>query len=52
MWPCPWFAGRTVKCWGKTGAGQLGLGDLEDRGNGPGEMGDDLPIVKLFSAEW
>lgn len=49
---CAWFDDRSVKCWGKNGAGQLGLGDLEDRGNGPGEMGDDLPIVKLFSAEW
>ncbi len=28
-------------------SGQLGLGDTTDRGDGPGEMGDNLPAVDL-----
>ncbi|MCE9669977.1 Ig-like domain-containing protein [Myxococcus stipitatus] len=35
----------SVKCWGANGYGQLGLGDMENRGDGPGEMGDALPPV-------
>ena len=29
----------SVKCWGFNHYGQLGLGDKNDRGDGPGEMG-------------
>ncbi|QSQ17869.1 Ig-like domain-containing protein [Myxococcus landrumensis] len=36
-----------VKCWGRNDWGQLGLGDKQDRGDGPGEMGDALPRVNL-----
>jgi alpha-tubulin suppressor-like RCC1 family protein len=41
-----------VKCWGHnnyeyTGAGQLGLGDTATRGDQPGELGDNLPVVDL-----
>ena len=34
----------TVKCWGRNQFGQLGLGDVNERGDGPGEMGDILPV--------
>jgi alpha-tubulin suppressor-like RCC1 family protein len=37
----------SVKCWGLNGNGQLGLGDAQDRGDGPGEMGAALPAVQL-----
>ena len=37
----------TVKCWGDNSYGELGYGDTEDRGNDPGEMGDNLPVVDL-----
>ena len=37
----------TLKCWGENGAGQLGLGDKNRRGDQPGEMGDALPAIDL-----
>jgi len=30
-------------------SGSLGLGDTATRGGAPGQMGDELPIVRLFS---
>ena len=36
-----------VKCWGGNVRGRLGLGDTAARGDGPGEMGDDLPAIEL-----
>ena len=45
------YEGR-VKCWGKNNNGQLGLGDPENRGDEPMEMGDDLPFVRLFNDDW
>jgi E3 ubiquitin-protein ligase HERC3 len=36
-----------VKCWGINSGGQLGLDDSTDRGEMPGQMGADLPFVKL-----
>ncbi len=37
----------TVKCWGENSCGQLGYGDKVNRGDNPGEMGDNLPAVDL-----
>lgn len=39
----------SVKCWGSNSSGRLGLGDTEERGSGPGDMGDALPTVDLGS---
>lgn len=54
---CAILADGTVKCWGLNGLakddggvtpyGYLGLGDGQNRGDGPGEMGVNLPIVDL-----
>ena len=38
-----------LKCWGSNYAGVLGLGDTNNRGDEPGEMGDNLPTVDLGS---
>lgn len=37
----------TAKCWGWNGNGWLGQGDKNDRGDGPGEMGDNLLPIDL-----
>ncbi|KAG2497960.1 hypothetical protein HYH03_004221 [Edaphochlamys debaryana] len=43
---CALVAGR-IKCWGDNVFGQLGLGDIDNRGDEPGEMGPGLPWADL-----
>ena len=44
---CAIMTGGFIKCWGRNGDGQLGLGDTSNRGTYAGEMGDNLPAVDL-----
>ncbi len=44
---CTLFESGRVKCWGLNNNGQLGYGDTNSRGDGPSEMGQNLPFVDL-----
>ncbi len=44
---CVLLVGGSVKCWGANGQGQLGYGDVMDRGKTPTEVGDNLAPVDL-----
>src|SRR5262249_41112492 len=44
---CAIRSDRRLKCWGVNFEGELGLGDRNARGDGQGEMGDNLPVVDL-----
>lgn len=46
---CALLDDLTIKCWGYNYLGSLGLGDTDDRGDQPNEMGDNLPVVDLGS---
>ncbi|XRB20464.1 EGF-like domain-containing protein [Pseudoscourfieldia marina] len=53
MWgsiTCTILDNDAVKCWGPGFGGRLGYGDTTSRGDGPNEMGDNLPYVDLGSA--
>ena len=49
---CAWLSNDSyffaLKCFGLNDLGQLGVGDIANRGDGEGEMGDFLPIVLGF----
>lgn len=44
---CAVSTNQEIKCWGDNSDGELGLGDTENRGDEPNEMGDNLPAVDL-----
>jgi len=48
---CAVLVGGSIKCWGENIVGELGLGDFDDRGDQPNEMGDQLPAVSLGRGE-
>lgn len=47
QYTCAVLDDASVKCWGYVGNGQLGLGNVANRGRLPGEMGANLPAVNL-----
>jgi alpha-tubulin suppressor-like RCC1 family protein len=49
-WTCAILDNDRLKCWGANPFGQLGLGHLNHTGDGPGEMGDNLPYVNFGSS--
>jgi alpha-tubulin suppressor-like RCC1 family protein len=46
---CAILDNASIKCWGYNASGQLGLGDIINRGDNSSEMGDILPAVELGS---
>lgn len=46
---CAICAEGVIKCWGSNRYGELGVGDTENRGDEPDEMGHQLPGVPLGS---
>lgn len=48
---CAVLENGQIKCWGWNNFGQLGIGDTLNRGDGPGEMGDNLPVAELGAGQ-
>jgi len=46
---CAQYASGNVSCWGLNNYGQLGQGDLVNRGGGSSDMGSNLPFINLGS---
>eukprot|EP01083_Nonionella_stella_P086042 238779_1 len=46
---CAFSQSKTAKCFGDNSQGQLGYGDNNNRGDGPGEMGDALKVIHLMA---
>jgi uncharacterized repeat protein (TIGR01451 family) len=46
---CARLDNGSLRCWGISNTGQLGLGDTQTRGDGPNEMGDNLPVTQLVT---
>lgn len=44
---CVILSTQDLKCWGQGSSGKLGLGDVENRGDDPGELGNALPIIDV-----
>ena len=44
---CAISTNNTIKCWGRNIYGQLGYGDILDRGDDPNEMGNNLNTINL-----
>ena len=44
---CALLNDGNAKCWGRGYAGRLGYGNTDDIGDGPNEMGDNLPAIDL-----
>ncbi|KAJ1464553.1 regulator of chromosome condensation 1/beta-lactamase-inhibitor protein II, partial [Baffinella frigidus] len=44
---CVLLVDQTVKCWGWSSGGSLGIGDGYTRGDDPNEMGDYLPTINF-----